>query len=116
MSITFFIPDSPTREVVYDEGGPHEWKTSEDIYPSANFSNINAYALMARIVAFGGDMGIPEFDSCGTWTPNQACTLAGVLITMFEHQEVAFGDVSRMMRLYTVLQFAADNDMSVNWS
>lgn len=116
MSITFFIPDSPTREVVYDAGGPHEWKTTEDIYPSCNFSNINAYALMARIVAFAGDMGIPEFDSCGTWTAGQACVVAGAIITMFEHRDVPFGDVARMLRLYTVLQFAADNEMSVDWS
>ena len=116
MSITFFIPDSPTREVVYGEGAVDEFRTTEDIWPSVNFANSNAFVLINQLAAITGLKQLENFDYCGRWSANEACEIAGAIIATMEDHNFPESLVARLLRLFTVVDFAQHNNMQVCWS
>lgn len=62
MSITFWIPDAPTKNVIniVDRGFEvGEWTEVVSTLPELNVSNVNA-SILFEVLKF-------EFDDCGTW-------------------------------------------------
>lgn len=120
MSITFFIPGSPTREVVYPATEyDEEWRTTEDIWPTANMSNGNAFhyagALHNALHKRDNELFPHEFDYSGSWTPKQALLIDIELMHMMSVGGYDNNESCRMTRLSNVLSFAYAMDKAISW-
>ena len=120
MSITFFIPGSPEREVVYPpmQEGDEEWKTTEDIWPSVNMANGNAFHYVGELANFVSGLmttTIKPSDYCGSWTPAESQVM---LDTVYERMMLGAyraDEYVRMSRFAALLTFAVAMDKTVSW-
>lgn len=114
MSVTFRVKNSPRHEVTHTYGNPgdvdyEEMKCMEDILPTCNFANTNAYRI-AMLIGIGEE----DWDYVGEWPVDQ---LDNIRWQVRDQLCICRdSNLHRLFLLHTVIDAAMQFGQPVIWS
>ena len=116
MSVTFSVVDSPVHSVThtYGEEGDGETDTfDEDVLPTCNFSNSNAYRVLDLFA-----INLDQLGWAGSLTVDECIRLRDCIESLLTTRSYILhdpSDVTRLFRLHTVLSAAAQYGKPVSF-